>query len=195
MRIKFLIIRRGKHLIPGIEEENAKQVQDPVKPLHERHAGRDKNDPEQNGHQNTDQERSRDVFFLYRERRKDEHKDKNVVDAQAPFHQVGAEIFKRDGLPPLDPDKNQKSQGEADPKKSLVEGLADGNDLVLLAEQTQVKGEGQNEENSKNGVDDLVGCHAGGLSCKDIRTGEMASGCKGIVGQSGIILFSGELVL
>ena len=70
-------------------------------------------------------------------------KDKNVVDAQAPFHQVSTDIFQPRLLVVLDPDIRKKSKSQPNPEKCLVQRLPYGYFLSFFAQEPQVKNQGQ----------------------------------------------------
>ena len=159
VRIKFMIITGGKHFKPGVHQEDAKNIKYPVKPGHQRNTNRDEQDAKNDGHQDANQESPGDIFFLNIEGRKNEDEYENIVNAQAPLHQVSTQVFERQGLAIFNPHEDEKPQRQGHPKKSLVQSLANGDDFVFLTQQTQIKGECQDEEDTKNKVGDLVSGH------------------------------------
>lgn len=78
------------------------------------------------------------MLFLYRKSRKNENENKNIINAEAPFHQVGADVFHCRLLAIFNPHKNKKGQRKPYPEKSLVQSLPDGNFFIFSAKKTQV---------------------------------------------------------
>ena len=60
-----------------------------MKAIDQRNADRNKNDPEYDGHQDADQQHPSIIFFFDRKGREDQDKNEDVVNTQAPLHQVG----------------------------------------------------------------------------------------------------------
>ena len=99
------------------------------------------------------------MFGLDRKGGKDQDEHKNIINRETPFHQISTDVLKRDDLAIFDPHKDKKAQGERYPEKSLVQGLADSDDLVLFTQKTQVKRQRKDQENSKNNKGDLIRIH------------------------------------
>src|SRR5690606_19932639 len=102
-----------KHLVPGINQEYAKNIKQPVKTLHQRHAYRNKNDTEYDGHQDADKQHPAIMLFLYTKRAEYQDEYKNIIHAQAPLHQVGAQVLQRGLLTILNPHKYTKGERQA----------------------------------------------------------------------------------
>ena len=77
------------------------------------------------------------------EEAEDEDKDKDIVDAEAPFHEIGAEILQGRLVSLLIPEKCEKSHGKAHPEKSLINSLPDRDRRSLLAHEPQIKSDCQ----------------------------------------------------
>src|SRR4051794_19681447 len=86
-RIKIIFLAHGKDPDACINQERTEHIQYPVEPVYQRNAHRNKNNPEQDGHQYSDQQRTRYVVCPDIKEGEDEDKDKNIIDTQAPFHE------------------------------------------------------------------------------------------------------------
>src|SRR6185436_978067 len=123
--------------------ENAKDVQYPFKSFNQRYAEGNKYYSEYHGHHNTEEQHAAIMFFFDAERGKDKDEDKNIINAQAPFKQVSAEIFECRLSSHFNEYKNKECHSKAHPKKSLIEGLLYRDGLILFAQQSQVKHQSQ----------------------------------------------------
>src|SRR6185436_15290082 len=93
------------------------------------------------------------------ERGKDKDEDKNIINAQAPFKQVSAEIFECRLSAHFNEYKNKECHGKAHPKKSLIEGLLYRDGLILFAQQSQVKHQSQYQHTTKHKISDEIIIH------------------------------------
>src|ERR1700749_1059087 len=100
---------------------------------------RNKDDPEQDGQQDTDHQHPPIINRFYTEEGKDENEYEDIVNAQAPFHQVGADVFEGRMVALLHPEEYREGQGQGDPERRLQERPPDRDDGSVAAQQTQIQ--------------------------------------------------------
>src|ERR1041384_7660972 len=91
-RFKLFVLIYHKHLYAGIDQESAKDVQDPIVPGDKGGADGDEDSAEYNGHQDADEQYPCIAGFLYFEEAEDEDKYEDIIDGERPFHEVGAQV-------------------------------------------------------------------------------------------------------
>ena len=67
------------------------------------------------------------MLLLNIEKSKNEDEDKNIVNTQAPFHQVCADILECKRVTSFEPRKAEISKRQRDPENSLQQCFPDGN--------------------------------------------------------------------
>src|SRR5215217_6702859 len=122
-RIELFIAFYREYFDTGINEESAKNVKDPVKSFNQHNTHGNKNNPEHDRHQDANQQGTGNMIGADFEITKDEDENKDVIDTQAPFHEVSTEVFQgRDAvLPP--PQKRTKGKGKKHPEEGLPKRL------------------------------------------------------------------------
>src|SRR5437764_15431722 len=108
MRIKFFILIGSKHFKPCVHKKSAEAKQQPFKTFNRSNANCYKKYPKNYCHQYSNQQHTRIIFFFDSKRIKNENEDENVINAQAPLHQVSAYIFEGRFLSFLEPHENKK---------------------------------------------------------------------------------------
>src|SRR4051812_9397827 len=83
-RIKFGIMLHAKDLNTCIYKEGAEDIEDPFKILNEHNTYGNKNDPENDRHQNSNEKSSCYMIATDLEKSKNEDEHENIVNAQAP---------------------------------------------------------------------------------------------------------------
>ena len=100
------------------------------------------------------------MFFVYTEKSKDEDEHKNIIDTQAPFHQITAEIFECEVLPIFDPYKSKmKTMARATQNKVCHNACRILIELIFLLRSPRSNAIAINEYNAKNKISDLFRCH------------------------------------
>jgi hypothetical protein len=97
------------------------------------------NDPEYDRHENSDQQHSCHIVSSNFEKIKDENKYKNIVDTQAPLHQVRADVFECHNVAIAEPEEYKKRKCQSNPEERLKNCLFYCDVRMLFAEQTQIK--------------------------------------------------------
>src|SRR4051812_1275752 len=100
------------------------------------------------------------MIFSYFKKTEDEDKNKNIVDAQAPFHQVSADKFNSLLMTFFkNPEKNKKPKSKRNPKYRLEKSFENGDGCASLTEQAKVKANCCDQYNGKNNIAELLRIH------------------------------------
>src|SRR5688500_15067918 len=138
VRVKCFLIVLLIHFITRNNQEDTEYVKYPMEPFNQRNTRCNKYHPEYDRHQYSEQQDSSIIFFIDGKSRKDEDKHKDVIYAQAPFHQVSTEVLKPCGLPIFYPHKNKKPNPKPNPEIGLIKSFPDGDRRVFFTQQAQV---------------------------------------------------------
>jgi hypothetical protein len=91
--------------------------------------------------------------------RKYKYENKDVINAQAFFHEVSTEVFKRRFLTVNQPHKSKEGESQPYPEQALLKCLFDADLSRLFTEYTQVNYDRNNQNNAKNKICQLMICH------------------------------------
>ena len=75
------------------------------------------------------------MLFADAEKSKDEDKHKNIIDAEAPLHEVGADILDGGVVTILVSHEHPKGKGQQYPEYGLPKGFFDGKKVTILDAQ------------------------------------------------------------
>lgn len=73
------------------------------------------------------------MFFLDAEGSKNENEYKDIINTQAPFHQVSAEVFNGKITSFFNPHKNKKAKRQQYPEECLIQCCFNTDDFILFA--------------------------------------------------------------
>ena len=88
-----LLVLLKRHLEPAHHQHRAEQVDNPVKPLHQRHARRDEHRPHHQRAKDAPEQHFVLILRGHLEVGEDQEEDEQVVHAQRQFYQVAGEEF------------------------------------------------------------------------------------------------------
>jgi hypothetical protein len=91
--VKFSLIFLEKQMIAGVQKKKAEQVKNPMKTVYQFDSHCNENDAENNCQKNTNQQSTTCISFLDPEISEDQDENKNIIDAQRPFHEVSRKKF------------------------------------------------------------------------------------------------------
>src|SRR5258705_1845397 len=130
---------RNEHTKTRIYQETTENIKYPAKPVNQCYACCNKNYTKHYCHQYASQQYTAIIFLLNRKGRKNNNENKNIINAETPFHQVTTEVLQSYYLAVLCPQKNKKGKSKPYPKKGLKQRLADTDLFTSLAQKTQIK--------------------------------------------------------
>jgi hypothetical protein len=142
-----LFVGLPEHVQAGVNEENAKGGNDPVKPGHKRSTRCD--------HEPAHHERAKDApgqdamlhLFVHLEGTENNQKNEEVIDAQRFFDDVARQVFQAALLAGPAPDEVAEQQSQGNPNCAPTSCFANFDFVGLAVENTQIQGDGDEDEN------------------------------------------------
>jgi hypothetical protein len=110
-----------------------------MKPVNQANTYGNKGNPENDGKQDTYQQGPPRINFGHFKKGEYQNKYEDIVDTQAPLHQVGRNIFKGYIGVFFPPQKGEKNQGKAYPENGLFGRGFDGNGLIFFGQKAKIK--------------------------------------------------------
>src|SRR4051812_15036664 len=95
------------------------------------------------------------MAFLNFKKLKNQDKDKNIIDTQAPLHHVCTDVFKSFGAPLFKKDKYAKTKCKHYPENGLNKRFAQTDMRGFFTEQSKIERNGHNEHYTENKIANL----------------------------------------
>lgn len=85
---------------------------------------------------------------------KDEAEDEDVVDGERVLDDVARQVLDGRRRPPNDEEADPEEERQGDPDARLCEGFAGRDDVGLAMEDSEIEGQGADDEDEKSGAED-----------------------------------------
>src|SRR5579863_4595885 len=149
------------------DEHQPADIKDPVRLIDKDDPRGNKNDPQEDRDEDTDQQNPGIMRGLYAKKGKDENKDEDIVHAQTPLHHIGTQILERGLVAFLQPKKDKEEHPQQHPEQGQQQRLFNGNCRSLPTQQPEVKNNSQDQNNAKSKIRNSRSVHAGNYRAKD----------------------------
>src|SRR5207344_70751 len=114
--IDFLVLVGRKHPEAREYQQRPEYVQYPFKTFYQFYAHRNKNNAQQDGHKYTNEQHAGIVLLFDTKESKNKYEYEDIVDTQAPFHEVGTDVLDTGFVAILVGNEYSEGKGEQHPE-------------------------------------------------------------------------------
>jgi hypothetical protein len=141
-----LHLLRAEQLGPGVEQEGAEDVGDPLEPPDQRDPGADERDAHRQRPHNPPEQHLVLVLRRHLEVAEDQQEDEQVVHAQRLFDHIAGHELQRSPRPVPEIDQHGEARGQRDPEGGPADRLPHPDDVRVTVEDEQVQHHHQQDE-------------------------------------------------